>query len=216
MIQLSNALRIGCLCFSAVAFAGSANVSPVSVVEDVLKNEFPKQPNALARTTQSLLQEYKQTGNVASLVFYSYGLLRQAHYFLSVNDIIHASEYSKTGFFYLDEAVDSNENDFRVRYLRARVDAYLPAELGRCVITIEDTDLLLKDKEKFSRILMTHIYDMRYRALQSCKEDARAKQLVTQMKTEEPQITISRSAGTSPSWDIDEVTTIILPLVKGN
>lgn len=214
MIQLSNALRVCCLCLSVVAFCGYAGVAPVPVVENVLKNDFPVQPAALATTTQSLLQEYKQTGNVSSLIFYSYGMLRQAHYFLSINDLISASEYSKTGFFYLDEAVDSNDNDLRVRYLRARVDAYLPAELGRCVITIEDTDLLLKDKQKFSHSIMTHINDMRFRALQSCKEYERAEDLAARMKAKDPDF--NNYAGDSPSWDIDEVGGIILPLVKGN
>ncbi|HBQ7916130.1 TPA: hypothetical protein L8S41_004646, partial [Klebsiella aerogenes] len=77
-------------------------------------------------------------------------MLRQANYYQSVNDLINASEYAKTGFFYLDESVDANEDNMLIRYLRARVDAWLPVELGRCVITIEDTDLLLENKEKFS------------------------------------------------------------------
>ena len=75
-------------------------------------------------------------------------MLRQANYFVGTNDIIKASEYAKTGFFYLDEAVDLNQNQPLIRYLRAKVDAYLPADLGRCVITLEDSDILLKQKIK--------------------------------------------------------------------
>ena len=160
MIHMNNFFRLLCLSLSLVIVAATAAPTYTPVVESILHNGFPTQPDVLAKTTQSLSDEFKKTGNIASLVFYAYGMLRQANYFLTTNDIIRASEYAKTGFFYLDEAVDLNQNIPLIRYLRAKVDAYLPAELGRCVITLEDTDILLK--QELSSRIRDNVNDMRY------------------------------------------------------
>ncbi|HBL7066329.1 TPA: hypothetical protein LSI07_005292, partial [Klebsiella oxytoca] len=166
MIHMNNFFRLLCLSLSLVIVAATAAPTYTPVVESILHNGFPTQPDVLAKTTQSLSDEFKKTGNIASLVFYAYGMLRQANYFLATNDIIKASEYAKTGFFYLDEAVDLNQNIPLIRYLRAKVDAYLPAELGRCVITLEDTDILLK--QELSSRIRDNVNDMRYRAFYNC------------------------------------------------
>lgn len=208
MIQRSNLLQVFCLGLSVVTYAQAVDASALPTVDTVLLHNFPTQPTALASLTESLFQEYTRTGNTAALVFYSYGMLQQAQYFVSVNDVIHASEYAKTGFFYLDEAVEGNENEPRIRYLRARMDAYLPAELGRCVITLADTELLLK--AQWDRDLTAHINAMRYRALQHCRKDEQARQFSAQLKTMET------TENDSPAWDGEEVTNIILPLVKGH
>lgn len=216
MIQYCNNLRFLCLLLPAIVFPVAAESSSVPVVESVLQHQFPNNPKALAKTTDALFQEYEKSKNVTALIFYSYGMLKQAGYFSAVNDIINASEYVKAGFFYLDEAVDSNESNLRVLYLRARLDAYLPSDLGRCVITVMDTELLLKEKDKFSKNITEHINNMRYRALYSCKKYDQANKLVTDMKANNPNVIIANTVGDSPSWDIDEVSQIILPLVKGD
>ncbi|MFY9993817.1 MAG: hypothetical protein WAK61_02320 [Leclercia sp.] len=208
MIQRSNLLPVICLCLSVVTSAGAANASALPAVDSVLQHDFPPQPAALARITESLFQEYTRTGNAASLVFYSYGMLQQANYFVSVNDVIHAAEYARTGFFYLDEAVEGHENDPRIRYLRARMDAYLPAGLGRCVITLADTERLLKTK--WDRAITARINAMRYKALQNCHQDEQARQFLAQSKTVKP------AGDDSPAWRREEVTNIIQPLVKGH
>lgn len=46
--------------------------------------------------------------------------------------------------FSTDEAVDLYAENPLVRYMRARVDAYLPAAIGRCVVTLNDTEQMLK------------------------------------------------------------------------
>lgn len=91
-----------------------------------LTERISGEPEALASITADLYKEYEHTNNVGALIFYSWGMLRQANYYQSVNDLINASEYAKTGFFYLDESVDANEDNMLIRYLRARVDAGFP------------------------------------------------------------------------------------------
>lgn len=132
--------------------------------------------------------------------------------FLATNDIIKASEYAKTGFFYLDEAVDLNQNIPLIRYLRAKVDAYLPAELGRCVITLEDTDILLK--QELSSRIRDNVNDMRYRASYNCKLYQQAGQLLSILQVDNPNKKIDMAYNGSSTWELDEVTQIIIPLMR--
>ncbi|HBS0235664.1 TPA: hypothetical protein L9968_003126 [Klebsiella aerogenes] len=142
-------------------------------------------------------------------------MLRQANYYQSINDLINASEYAKTGFFYLDEAVDTNEDNMLIRYLRARVDAWLPAGLGRCVITIEDTDLLLNNKDKFSSEIIGNILTMRLRALHNCHMKQQEKQLADHLRRVNQQREIDFENNEMPVWEMAEVLQVIVPVIKG-
>ena len=53
--------------------------------------------------------------------------------------------------------MDLYEGNQRVRYMRARVDAYLPADIGRCVVTLKDTEQMAKSPDVFNAGLMKHI-----------------------------------------------------------
>ncbi|EIV5431127.1 TPA: hypothetical protein QHR59_000553 [Klebsiella aerogenes] len=142
-------------------------------------------------------------------------MLRQANYYQSINDLINASEYAKTGFFYLDEAVDTNEDNMLIRYLRARVDAWLPVGLGRCVITIEDTDLLLNNKDKFSSEIIGNILTMRLRALRNCHMKQQEKQLADHLRRINQQREIDFENNEMPAWEMAEVLQVIVPVIKG-
>ncbi|MBK4715282.1 MULTISPECIES: hypothetical protein [Tenebrionibacter/Tenebrionicola group] len=197
----------------ALAFSAAAGAPEV---ETVLQRGFPTQASELVKTTNKLHSEYKKQNNVSSLVFYSYGMLRLANHYKSVNDVVNASEYAKLGFFWLDEAVDSHENDARVRYLRMRIDAYLPEELGRCVVALNDANILLRQKETWSDEIVAHINFMRYRALLSCKKDKQAAGLLEAMKNGGAvQARLLALGNGTPEWDASEVTQIVMPLVKG-
>lgn len=185
-------------------------------LDSVLQNGFPTQPAALTSTTQALYQEYESQHSVASLIFYSYGMLRLANHYEAANDFVNASEYAKLGFFWLDEAVDTHENDMRVRYLRARVDAWLPAKLGRCVVTLGDTALMGQHKQAFSAELQTNIDFMRYRVLLSCKAPDKARALLADIKKDaKVPALLSLGADDTPEWSMDEITQVVVPLMKG-
>jgi hypothetical protein len=204
-----------CGCVLCLLYGGTVRASTTPVAERIIQHGFPTQPGALAEVTQELFKEHSRHDNPLSLVFYAYGMLRQADYFLTTNDLIRASEYAKTGFFYLDEAVDLHEDNPKVRYLRARVDAWLASDLGRCVITLNDTALMLDNAQDFSTGLVEHIKGMRYRALVSCKRSQQAKALLTEIKKQDPDAAAALESGSAPEWDITEVTQIVLPLVEG-
>ncbi|WP_431643345.1 hypothetical protein [Enterobacter mori] len=204
-----------CWFLLCLAYVGNINAAPAPVAEHVIKSGFPQEADMLAEMTQSLFKEYKANDNPLSLVFYAYGTLRQADRALQTNDFIRASEYGKTGFFYLDEAVDLYEDNMLVRYMRARVDAWLPASIGRCVVTLNDTEQMLNTPDVFNAGLVEHINEMRYRALLSCKHKRQADALLAEIELRNANTASSLASGSAPEWDINEVTEILLPLAKG-
>lgn len=214
MIRLFNGLR-GCCVFLALIWAGQIQAAGFPVTEQIIEQGFPEKPNELATTTQSLLREYNEDNNIISLVFYAYGLLRQAKSSLMANDLVRASEFARTGFFYLDEAVDSNESNARVRYMRARIDAWLTTDKGRCVITLKDTQQLLHEKAFMSTEIIHHINGMRYRALLNCRRLPQAELLLAEISERDPDAATALVSGRTPAWDMNEVSQILLPLLKG-
>lgn len=217
MTQRNKILRHIVIVLLFSVYPPLAASSPVPVVSGVMQKGFPAQADDLSKTTDALLDEYEKKGNVTSLVFYSYGLLRLAEHYSSVSQFIKASEYAKTGFFYLDEAVDLHEDDPRVRYLRAKIDAYLPAELGRCVVTLADTDKLLSSPTLLPADVKENVRYMRYRALFNCQKTEQAADLLTQLNQHTDPASPWPSARTplTAEWDMNEVTRILQPLVKG-
>lgn len=204
-----------CWFLLCLAYVGNIKAAPAPVAEHVIKSGFPQEADMLAEMTQSLFKEYKANDNPLSLVFYAYGTLRQADRALQTNDFIRASEYGKTGFFYLDEAVDLYEDNMLVRYMRARVDAWLPASIGRCVVTLKDTEQMLNTPDVFNAGLVEHINEMRYRALLSCKHKRQADVLLAEIELRNANTASSLASGSAPEWDINEVTEVLLPLAKG-
>ena len=206
-----------CAGLLSITCADVANASSVPAVESVMWSGFPAQPDQLAIVTSALFKEYGETKNVVSLIFYAWGVLRQAENASAVNDFINASEYAKTGFFYLDEAIDSHEDNLRVRYMRARVDAWLAPEMGRCAVTIKDTEWMLKDKTLFNPAQIARIQHMRYLALYNCKKSPQAAQLLAQIKRQDAAAAkaLELHNNVAPAWDENEVAQVLLPLVKG-
>lgn len=217
MTQQNKLFGLLGLCIFTLTFAQAIRAQAMPTLDAVMQKGFPAQQDELAKTTARLFDEYKKTNNVSALVFYSYGMLSQANHFSEVNDFINASEYSKTGFFYLDEAVDSHEFDPRVRYLRARIDAWLPASIGRCAVTLGDTEELLKNAAGFGAEVRNHIIYMRYRAFYSCRKYKQASELLAQLKQRGEKYPGDREPGfeRAPAWDMNEVTQVLLPLVRG-
>ncbi|MFD1803086.1 hypothetical protein ACFSFZ_12910 [Mixta tenebrionis] len=206
-------------CICGLLFSASAPAranSGLPAVETVLQKGFPARQHDLEKLTTALFDEYSRQKNVASLVFYAYGALQLAHHYDRVNDIVKAAEYAKLGFFYLDEAVDLHESDTRVRYLRARLDAWLPAKLGRCAIVLHDTAELLAANKAALNELTPGISYMRYRALYHCGEQQQAAALLAQITARYPDLPwLALENNVAPQWEAREVAQIILPLVNG-
>lgn len=102
-------------------------------------------------------------------MYYGCGLLRQAIQYLANKNFMQAAESAKQGFFYVDEAAESAPDDWRLRYLRTRVDAFAPPSNGRCVIALKDT-AFLEAQTDVPRDLMPMIAQMRARAQDACSK----------------------------------------------
>lgn len=213
MMHKRNYLTL-CWCLLCAVFSGQTLASGVPMVEKIMQSGFPTQPEALAKMNDALFAEYEANKNVTSLIFYAYGILRQAEHYSKTNDFIRAYEYARTGFFYLDEAVDANEGNLLVRYLRARVDAYT-AGSGRCVVTLKDTAIMLEQNSALNAGLVEHINAMRYRALMNCQEPQKASAVLAQLRQQNASAADSLISDAAPQWDMNEVTQVLIPMVKG-
>jgi len=78
---------------------------------------------------------------------------------------LRAAEYLKRGFFLIDEAVDSDPKNWRLRYLRMRMDAFVPAELGRYVVALKDASLLTENIDQLPAGLRPFVSVLRLSAL---------------------------------------------------
>lgn len=216
MIRPGKRYRLRSVIIGLSLVVNEAFAAPASEVEKIIAQGFPAQQQALIETTSALWNEYRREHHVASLIFYAYGLLQQAKHYVAINDFIHAAEYAKTGFFYLDEAVESNDDNLRLHYLRARIDAYLPAKSGRCVIALHDTERLINATGLFDENMLIPIRYMRYRALIDCGLSHDAGQLLNELRqtgTRAEKYTLL-PPGTAPEWDLQEMTQIVMPLLK--
>lgn len=216
MIRPGKRYRLRSVIIGLSLVVNGAFAAPASEVEKIIAQGFPAQQHALIETTSVLWNEYRREHHVASLIFYAYGLLQQAKHYVAINDFIHAAEYAKTGFFYLDEAVESNDDNLRLHYLRARIDAYLPAKSGRCIIALHDTERLLNATGLFDENMLIPIRYMRYRALIDCGLSHDAGQLLNELRqtgTRAEKYTLL-PPGTAPEWDLQEITQIVMPLLN--
>ncbi|MHC0465275.1 hypothetical protein [Kosakonia cowanii] len=216
MIRPGKRYRLRSVIIGLTLVVNGAFAAPASEVEKIIAQGFPAQQHALIETTSALWNEYRREHHVASLIFYAYGLLQQAKHYVAINDFIHAAEYAKTGFFYLDEAVESNDDNLRLHYLRARIDAYLPAKSGRCIIALHDTERLINATGLFDENMLIPIRYMRYRALIDCGLSHDAGQLLTELRQtgKRAEKYTLLPPGTAPEWDLQEITQIVMPLLN--
>lgn len=84
------------------------------------------------------------------------------------------------------------------------------------MITIEDTDLLLENKEKFSSEVINNIITMRLRALHNCHRKQQEKQLTEHLRRINQQREIDFESNQSPVWEMAEVMQVIVPVIKGD
>ncbi|MDU4094987.1 MAG: hypothetical protein E7H57_17200 [Pantoea sp.] len=209
--------RLCCALSLLVLFSAQAEKNRVPpAVENIIQHQFPVARAELQTVTAALFKEYQQQKNVTALIFYAYGTLKLAAQLAAENNVIAAAESARLGFFWLDEAAERYETDARVRYLRARIDAFLPASAGRCVIALSDTHFILNSAHASPDALRSKVKYMRYRALVSCGQEPQATALLNQLKQESPRLTaLALTPDAAPDWDISEVTQIVLPLAEG-
>ncbi len=147
-------------------------------------------------------------------MFYGYGNLFLAADFMAKKNYMRAAELAKLGFFYIDEAAETEPENWRIRFLRARMDAFVPASNGRCVIAIKDTEFLLNNPDVDAE-LKPLITLMQGRAQVTCDQDTAAqttwKQLEQQGDQDNPLLGMKK--GPAPDWSAAELNAVMLPML---
>lgn len=170
----------------------------------------------LTRATSQLQALYQQHPDYRiAKMFYGYGQLYMATEFLAKKNYLRAAESSKLGFFYIDEAAESDEHDWQMRFLRARMDAFVPASNGRCVVALKDLGYLQQNAAVPVELkpMMTL---MSAHALTRCQReaDAKAAWAALSQQGEEGKRLSELKGGSAPAWTPAELNAIIQPLAE--
>ncbi|KEY57374.1 hypothetical protein [Serratia sp. DD3] len=148
-------------------------------------------------------------------MFSGYAQLFMAKDFLLKKNYMRAAESSKLGFFYIDEAAETDENDWQMRYLRARMDAFVPASNGRCVVALQDLNFL-QQNPAVPADLKPMILLMSANALTDCQRESDAKAALASLAQlgEEGKRLATLKGRAAPAWTPAELKNILQPLAE--
>lgn len=134
---------------------------------------------SMSRLTQAVDQltnaYQRQPEDLVAMLYAGYGQLFLSQKKLEKKDYLQAAELAKLGFFLLDQAAETHEDDWRLRYLRLRMDAFVPADNGRCVVALADSQFLLHQPE-VPTSLHPLLLLMRLKAQQACGHPTQSTQ----------------------------------------
>ncbi|MFU9135411.1 hypothetical protein [Erwinia tasmaniensis] len=147
-------------------------------------------------------------------MFYGYGQLFLAGDYMLKKNYMRAAELSKQGYYAIDEAAEQEPENTLLLYLRARMNAFVPAESGRCVVANKDLNALQSPTLPISLTPMLTL--MRARAAMSCNQPEKAAQAWNALRTMgaagAPLYRIQ--SGTSPGWTSGEILDVLMPLLE--
>lgn len=146
---------------------------------------------------------------------YGYANIYLADIYNKRKEYSKASESIKMAFYYIDRSVEVDISNWRARYLRLRVDAFVPEYLGRCEISLLDGDNLLSNKE-IDRQLKYIIKYMYAKSLTSCKRNTKASIVIDELLKENDNIGIISNYGINNNipWFPIEINLVISYLVS--
>jgi hypothetical protein len=136
----------------------------------------------LAERTLESLAEYRERhpDDLYAKMYEGYGWLFTAGEYVKKQNYFRAAELAKRGFFLIDEAVDERPDDWRLRYLRARMDIFVPAEFGRHVVALKDLGYLAQASEVPAE-LGAIIDFLQVKALTAAHDDSEAERLAAEL-----------------------------------
>jgi len=120
-----------------------------------------------ARVVQYLSQYVEaHPGDQFAKLYEGYAWVFSAGEYNRRKNYLRAAEDVKRGFFLIDEAVDSAPGNWRLRYLRLRMDAFVSADLGRYVIALKDVSILTEMQDQLPPALHSLIQVLHAAALE--------------------------------------------------
>lgn len=153
--------------------------------------------------------------NHVAKLFYGYGQLFLATNYLQKKHYLQAVENAGRGFFFIDEAVESRPENWQLRYLRLRMDAFVPVSQGRCVVAIKDARYLLNQPSVLSaESLMMAVMAMQVRAYRACGHEQQVTERLGQLMQRGKQFTSWTTATEVVGLTDAERLLIIQPLLE--
>lgn len=174
-------------------------------------------PAALQQASDELQRRIAAHDNdLLAKMFYGYAQLFLATDYLHKKNYMRAAELSKVGFFFVDEAAESDEQNWRIRFLRARMDAFTPKVNGRCVIALKDLKFL-DTLTVLPADLKPFLLLMKIRAQQNCEKPDEARQSQQQLAAlgDAGQALLPFVTEGIPHWQQAEITSVFQPLMQG-
>ncbi|MEX5485107.1 hypothetical protein IC611_00305 [Proteus mirabilis] len=154
----------------------------------------------------------KQVDHPFDKVIYGYVSVFLSAYYHKNKAYSQAAQTIKRPFFILMRLLNKNPTNWRLIYLRLRMDAFTPRYLGRCVVAKKDSQQLLENININSELIPMINY-MYARALFSCEQVTQAKRSWINYFKKMKRVKIARYSFTSvPPWLSIEKTAVIQPI----
>lgn len=172
--------------------------------------------DGVAEQTIEALAAYREQhpDDLYAKMYEGYGWLFTAGEYVKKQNYFRAAELAKRGFFLIDEAVDQQPDDWRLRFLRARLDVYVPAEFGRHVVALKDLDYLRQRELPAS--LAALIDFLQIRALDADGQQAQAEQLREQLRRSPLWAELLQQPAPSRLFlTSEEIQYVLAPIVEG-
>lgn len=147
-------------------------------------------------------------------LYEGYGWLFTAGEYLKQQNYFRAAELAKRGFFLMDEAVDQDPENWRLRFLRARLDLYVPAEFGRHVVAMKDLRYLQEHPEQVPPAMSELVDFLKVRALAAAGKEADAEQLRSQLARSSLWAALLKEQGRL-FLTAEEIQYVLAPIVRG-
>ncbi len=147
-------------------------------------------------------------------LYEGYGWLFTAGEYVKRQNYFRAAELAKRGFFLMDEAVDQAPEDWRLHFLRARLDCYVPAEFGRHVVALKDLGYLQEQAAKVPTSLAPVSDFLRARALERNGQAEQARALREQLARTPLWAGVLEQGDTRLFLTEDEIRYVLAPIVE--
>ncbi|MBB1520172.1 hypothetical protein [Aquipseudomonas guryensis] len=174
--------------------------------------------DGVAEQTIEALAAYREQhpDDLYAKMYEGYGWLFTAGEYVKKQNYFRAAELAKRGFFLIDEAVDQQPDDWRLRFLRARLDVYVPAEFGRHVVALKDLDYLRQRQGELPASLAALIDFLQIRALDADGQQAQAEQLREQLRRSPVWAELLQQPAPSRLFlTSEEIQYVLAPIVEG-
>ena len=174
--------------------------------------------DGVAEQTIESLAVYREQhpDDLYAKMYEGYGWLFTAGEYVKKQNYFRAAELAKRGFFLIDEAVDQQPDDWRLRFLRARLDVYVPAEFGRHVVALKDLDYLRQRQAELPAALAVLIDFLQIRALAADGQQAQAEQLREQLRRSPVWAELLQQPAPSRLFlTSEEIQYVLAPIVEG-